>query len=416
VVAVVGEPGVGKSRLVWEVTHSPMVAGWRVLKAGSVSYGKATSNLPFIDLLKEYCGIANRDGLQEIGGKVTGALERLDLSLRPALVPLMTLLDVPVDDPSWQALDPSQRRRRTLDGVRQVLLREAHEQPLLLIFEDLHWIDVETQSLLDSLVETLPTARLLLLVSYRPEYNHAWGSRTYYRQLLIDSLPPESADELLNSLLGTDAALASFKRLLVERTEANPLFLEEGVRALVEMWMLAGDRGGYQLTRPIDQLKIPATVQVILAARIDRLPPEAKRLLQAAPVVGKDVPMPLLLAIADAPEHEVRAELTRLQAGEFLYEVRLFPDLEYTFKHALTHEVAYQGVLHDRQLTLHARITAAIENLWSERIAEQAERLAYHAVRGDRAGLRALARGANQDAVADLDQTLVVSAPRSQDP
>jgi predicted ATPase len=168
VVALVGDPGVGKSRLVWEVTHSPMVAGWRVLKAGSVSYGKATSYLPFIDLLKEYFGIANRDGLQEIGGKVTGALERLDLSLRPALVPLMTLLDVPVDDQSWQALDPSQRRRRTLDGVRQVLLREAHEQPLLLIFEDLHWIDVETQSLLDSLVETLPTARLLLLVSLQP--------------------------------------------------------------------------------------------------------------------------------------------------------------------------------------------------------------------------------------------------------
>ena len=145
--------------------------------------------------------------------------------------------------------------------------------------------------------------------------------------------------------------------MLVERTEANPLFLEESVRALVETGALAGERGGYRLTRSVDEVKMPVTVQAILAARIDRLTPEAKRLLQAAAVIGKDVSLPLLLAIADAPEHEVRAELTRLQAAEFLYEVGLFPDLEYTFKHALTHEVAYQGLLHDRRRTPHARNT-----------------------------------------------------------
>src|SRR5215472_6990210 len=417
VVGVVGEPGVGKSRLVWEVTHSSVIAGWRVLKAGSVSYGRATSYLPVIDLLKSYFGVAERDGLQEIGEKVAGALERLDPSLRPALVPLLALLDVPVDDASWPALDPRQRRQRTLDGVRQVLLREARGQPLLLIFEDLHWIDGETQALLDGLVESLPAARLLLLVNYRPEYSHAWGSKTYYRQLRIDPLPPENADELLDALLGTDAALAPLKILLVERTDANPLFLEESVSALVETGALAGERGAYLLTRPVEQLKMPATVQGILAARIDRLAPEAKRLLQAAAVIGKDVPMPLLLAIADTPEEEVRAELTRLQASEFLYEVRLFPDLEYTFKHALTLEVAYQGLLQDRRRDLHARITEAIEQISSERIAEQAERLAHHALRGElwekavvylrQAGLRAATRGANQEAIAYLEQALI---------
>src|SRR6516225_7561313 len=340
VVGVVGEPGVGKSRLVWEVTHSFVIAGWRVLRTGSVSYGKATSYLPVIDLLKSYFGVAERDGLQEISEKAAGALERLDPSLRPALVPLLALLDVPVDDASWPALDPRQRRRRTLDGVRQVLLREAREQPLLLIFEDLHWIDGETQALLDSLVESLPAARLLLLVNFRPEYSHGWGGKSYYRQLRIDPLAPENADELLDALLDTDVALAPLKILLVERTDANPLFLEESVRALVEMGALAGERGAYRLTRPVEQLRMPATVQAILAARIDRLAPGAKRLLQAAAAIGKDVPMALLLAIADAPEHEVGADLTRLQAAEFLYEVKLFPDIEYTFKHALTHEVA----------------------------------------------------------------------------
>jgi tetratricopeptide (TPR) repeat protein len=287
------------------------------------------------------------------------------------------------------------------------------------ILEDLHWIDGETQSLLDSLVESLPAACLLLLVNYRPEYSHAWGSKTYYRQLRIDPLPPENAGELLDALLGADAALAPLKMLLVERTDANPLFLEESVRALVEMGALAGERGAYRLTRPVEQLRTPATVQAILSARIDRLAPEAKRVLQAAAVIGRDVPMALLLAIADAPEEDVRAELTRLQAAEFLYEVRLYPDLEYTFKHALTHEAAYQGLLQDRRRVLHGRITEAIERSSSDRIGEQAERLAHHAVLGElwekalaylrQAGVRAMARGATREAVAHLEQALVAA-------
>src|SRR5262245_711130 len=372
-----------------------------------------------ISCLKGYFGIEDRDGLHEIGEKVTSAVLRLDQSLEPILVPLSALLDVPITDARWQALDPRQRRRRTLDAVRQLLLREARlsrDHPLLLIFEDLHWIDGETQALLDGLAESLPAARLLLLVNYRPEYTHAWGSKTYYRQLRIDPLPPESADELLDTLLGTDAALAPLKTLLVERTDANPLFLEESVTALVETGALAGERGAYRLTRPVEQLRMPATVQAILAARIDRLAPEAKRLLQAAAVIGKDVPLSLLLAIADASEPEVRAELTRLQAAEFLYEVRLFPDLEYTFKHALTHEVAYQGLLQDRRRDLHARITEAIERLAADRMAEQSERLAHHALHGElwekavaylhQAGLRAMARSANLEAVPYLEQAL----------
>jgi class 3 adenylate cyclase/tetratricopeptide (TPR) repeat protein len=416
-VAVVGEPGVGKSRLFWEFTHSHRLQRWLVLEGTSVSYGKATSYYPVIELLKGYFEIQGRDELREIREKVTGKLLTLDESLKPVLPALLALLDVPVDDAQWNALDPVQRRRRTLDAVRQLLLREAREQPLLLIFEDLHWIDGETQSLLDSLVESLPAARVLLLVNYRPEYSHAWGSKTYYRQLRIDPLPPENADELLNALLGTDAALAPLKILLVERTDANPLFLEESLRALVETGALTGERGAYRLIRPVEQLRMPATVQAILAARIDRLEPEAKRLLQAAAVIGKDVPLPLLLAIADAPEHEVGAELTRLQGAEFLYEVRLFPDLEYTFKHALTQEVAYQGLLQDRRRALHSRITEAVERLPSERVAEQVERLAHHALRGElwekavsylhQAGLRAMARGAYREAVPHLEQAIV---------
>ena len=183
-----------------------------------------------------------------------------------------------------------------------MLLRESQVQPLLLVFEDLHWIDAETQALLDSLVESLPTAHLLLLVNYRPEYQHGWGSKTYYTQLRLDPLPPASADELLQALLGDDPSLAPLKQLLIARTEGNPFFLEESVRTLVETGVLVGAPGAYRLGKPLDSLQVPATVQAVLAARIDRLPPEEKRLLQTAAVIGTEVPLPLLQAIAELPE------------------------------------------------------------------------------------------------------------------
>jgi class 3 adenylate cyclase len=425
-VALVGEPGVGKSRLVWEFSHSHRAQGWLVLESGAVSYGKATSYLPVIDLLRSYCGIEARDDPRRIREKLTGKVLTLDETLRPTLPALLALLDVPLDNPSWDALDPPQRRQRTLEALKRLLLRESIEQPLLLVCEDLHWIDAETQALLDSLVESLPTARILLLVNYRPEYQHAWGSKSYYAQLRLDPLGAASADELLAALLGTDPPLGALKALLVERTQGNPFFLEESVRTLVEGRILGGERGAYRLARPLESAQVPPTVQAVLAARIDRLPAEDKRLLQAAAVVGKDVPYALLRAIADRPEDALRQALARLQAAEFLYETTLFPDLEYTFKHALTHEVAYGGILQERRRALHARIMAAIEALYPERQAEQVERLAHHAYRGEtwpkavaylwQAGRKAVARSAHREAVTAWEQALEALGHRPAGP
>jgi class 3 adenylate cyclase/tetratricopeptide (TPR) repeat protein len=383
IVALVGEPGVGKSRLVWEFRHSHRTQDWLVLASGSVSYGKATSYLPVIDLLKTYCGIENRDDSQRTREKLTGKLLTLDPALGPTLPAFLALLDVPVDDPAWHALDPPQRRQHTLDALKRLLVRESQRQPLLLVFEDLHWIDAETQALLDTLVDSLPTARLLLLVNYRPEYEHTWHRKTYYQQLRLDSLPAASAEELLDALVGRDGELDALKRLLIGRTEGNPFFLEESVRTLVETGSLAGERGAYRLAEPVQSTEAPATVQAVLAARIDRLAPDDKRLLQAAAVVGKDVPYPLLQALAELPEDALRQGLARLQAAEFLYEASLFPDLEYTFKHALTHEVAYGGLLHERRRALHAGIVEAIARVYPDRHAEQVERLAHHSLRGE---------------------------------
>jgi predicted ATPase len=381
-IAVVGEAGVGKSRLVWEFIRSHRTHGWLVLESSSVSYGTATPYLPVIELLKAYCRIQERDDPREIRERVAGKLLMLDRALQPLLTPLLALLDVSGEDGTWDALDPPQRRQRTLEAVKRLLLRESQVQPLLVLFEDLHWIDSETQAFLDSLIESLPAARLLLLVSYRPEYQHAWGYKSYYSQLRIDPLPPEGAEEMLCALLGEDQTLEALRRVLIERTEGNPFFLEESVRTLVETRVLVGERGAYRIARAPGVWQIPATAQAILAARIDRLPPEDKLLLQAASVIGKDVPFSLLQAIAEVPETSLRRGLTSLQAGEFLYETSVFPDLEYTFKHALTHEVAYGGVLQDRRRTLHARIADAIEALYPERLTEQVERLAHHALEG----------------------------------
>jgi class 3 adenylate cyclase len=302
VVAMVGEAGQGKSRLAYEFIHSHHTQSWRMLESASVSYGKATPYFPVIDLLKRYCHIEEHDDSRTIRAKVTGQLLTLDEALQDTVPALLSLLDALPEDSPFLKLDPPQRRQRTFDALKRIFLRESQEQPLLLVFEDLHWIDHETQALLDNLVESLPTARLLLLVNYRPEYQHSWGSKTYYTQLRLDPLPPVSADKLLHALLGDDASLEPLKQLLIARTEGNPFFLEESVRTLVETGVLVGEPGAYHLRQALADIQVPATVQAVLAARIDHLPPEEKRLLQTAAVIGTEVPLTLLQTIAEPPE------------------------------------------------------------------------------------------------------------------
>jgi class 3 adenylate cyclase/tetratricopeptide (TPR) repeat protein len=416
VVALVGEAGVGKSRLVYEFVHAHHLQGWRILESASVSYGKATPYFPVIDLLKRYSHVDDSDDPRTIRAKMTGQILTLDETLHDTLPALLALLDaLPADSPFAQ-LDPPQRRQRTRDALKRVLLRESQVQPLLVVCEDLHWIDSETQALLDSVVESLPTARILLLVNYRPEYRHSWGSKTFYTQIRLDPLPPARADELLQALMGTDPSLAALTPLLIARTEGNPFFLEESVQTLVETQVLGGERGAYRLAHPLASLQMPATVQAVLAARIDRLPPEEKRLLQTAAVIGNEVSLPLLQAIAELPEAGLHGGLAHLQATEFLYETRLFPEREYTFKHALTHEVTYGSLLQERRRALHARIVEALEALAGDRLTEQVERLAHHALRGDvwdkalaycqQAGEKAVARSAYREAVGYFEQAL----------
>ena len=427
VVAVIGEPALGKSRLFYEFTHASRTQDWRLLESSATSYGTATPYLPIIDLLKAYFQLDDRDDAQRKRAKLTERLRRLDLTLEPSLPAFLVLLEGQAEDPHWQALDPSHRRQRTLDALTRLLLRESQAQPLLLVVENLHWIDTETQAVLDSLVESLPAARLLLLVNYRPEYAHDWGTKTAYTQLRLDPLPPASAEAMLQSLLGADASLAPLMQRLIARTPGNPFFLEESVRTLVEMQVLVGDRGGYRLAMALPSIQVPATVQAVLAARIDRLPPEEKRLLHTAAVIGMEVPLPLLQGIAEGPEASLRLGLTHLQAAAFLYETRLFPESAYTFTHALTQQVAYETLLQERRRALHARIVVALEALAGDPLVEQVERLAYHALRGEvwgkalaycrQAGEKTMARSAHREAVGYFEQALsaVAHLPETRD-
>jgi DNA-binding NtrC family response regulator/predicted ATPase len=416
VVALVGEPGVGKSRIIWEVTHALQAPRWLLLQAGAISYGTATPYLAVVNLLRGYLQVGDQDEPRAIQEKVTKKLLALDRSLEPALPALLALLDVPVEDRGWETLSPPVRRQRTIDTLKRLLLRESQVQPLLVVVEDLHWIDAETQASLDRLVESLPAARLLLLVNYRPEYRHDWGGKTYYRQLRLDPLPPEHASELLETLLGGDVGLAPLRPLLLARSEGNPFFLEESVRNLVDDGVLAGDRGAYRLVKAPEAIDVPGTVQAILAARIDRLPLDDKDLLQTAAVVGTEVPVAVLAAVSGRTVDALADGLARLQAAEFLYETSLVPDAAYTFKHALTHDVTYGSLLPDRQRALHVRIGEAIETLYPERLAEHVERLAHHAVQGEtwekavvylrQAGAKAFGRLANREAAAHLERAL----------
>jgi class 3 adenylate cyclase/tetratricopeptide (TPR) repeat protein len=417
VMALIGEPGVGKSRLIHEFIQSSHANGWRVLEARAVSYGAATSYLLVTELLKDYFQLATSDDPQSIREKVTRKLMSLDETLLSALPALLMLLDPSADDLQSSPSDRPQRGQRILEAVKRLLFRESEAQPLLVVLEDLHSIDPETQVLIDGIVDSLPTARIVLLVSCRPEYRHGWTGKSYYAQIRIDPLAPKRASEMLDALVGLDSGLEPLKHILIEKTGGTPFFLEESVRSLVETGVLSGEPAGYRTTTSVVELKVPATIEALLTSRIDRLALSDKRLLQAAAVIGYQVPRNVLQAVGKLSSEQLREALKRLQASEFLYETNLFPDIEYRFKHDLIHDAAYQLLSAERRRALHNAALVAGEQLYADRLSEKADWLAFHAFRAQAwesavthlkaAATREISRAANRVAVQHLDTALI---------
>jgi len=407
IVAAMAEAGTGKSRLLFEFKAKNQ-SGWMVLEAFSVSHGKASAYLPVIDLLHGYFGIDADDDSRKRREKVAGKVAILDRSLEDTLPYLFGLLGIVEGEDPLAQMDGQIKKRRTLDAIKRILLRESMNQPLMVIFEDLHWIDEQTQALLNLLADSIGTAKILLLVNYRPEYSHQWGSKTYYTQLRLDPLGKESADEMLSALLGlptspasaAEAAdanrersgadiyvgervrvtddLAALKRLIIERTEGNPFFMEETVQMLLDEGALVRDGGAVKLNRPVSELRIPPTVQGILAARIDRLAPDTKELLQTLSVMGREFPMSLIRVVVPKSDDELNRMLGDLQLAEFIYEQPAVGDTQYVFKHALTQEVSHNSVLLERRRQLHERIGGAIETVFTASLEDHLPELAYH--------------------------------------
>jgi class 3 adenylate cyclase len=433
IVAAMGEPGVGKSRLFFEFKATAL-SGCLLLESYSVSHGKASAYLPVIELLREYFRIVPEDEPRQRRQKVIGKVLELDRSLEDALPYVFALLGIHEGDDPFAQMDAQIRRRRTQDALKRILLRESLGRPLIVVFEDLHWIDSETQALLNLLADSIANARILLLVNYRPEYHHQWGNKTYYTQLRLDPLGKTGAEEMLEALLvsapslpgqpapplpgqgeGWGQGIAELKRFILDRTQGNPFFIEEIVQALFEEGALVRN-GVLKVVRPPSQVHVPATVQSVLASRIDRLPPEEKELLQTLAVIGREFPVGLIRAVARRTEAVFDGMLSHLQGAEFVYEQPAFPDVEYTFKHALTQEVAYNSVLLERRKLLHQRIAEAIESLFAERLEDHVKELALHYSRSGnalkaieylrRAGQQATSRAFFEEAITQLHAAL----------
>jgi class 3 adenylate cyclase/tetratricopeptide (TPR) repeat protein len=426
IVGVVAEAGTGKSRLFYEF-KATLPADCKVLEAYSVSHGKASSWLPLLTLLHDYFGIQEADDPPTRRDKLRAAHAALDPTqsdTQPYLFALLAIAESP--DPIAQ-MDPQVKRRRTLEALKRIVLRESLKQPVIIIFEDLHWIDGETQALLDLLADGLANARVLLLVNYHPEYRHEWGNKTYYTQLRLDPLGRDSAAEMLSELVGDSVELNPLKRLITERTEGNPFFIEEMVQALFDQGALVRN-GAVKVVRSLSQLRLPPTVQGLLASRIDRLAVEQKDLLQTIAVIGRESSGALIRKIAAPGNGKLEQMLSVLQAGEFIYEQPTAAEIEYVFKHALTQEVAYNSMLIERRKLLHERAGDAIEAVYAQRLDDHLSELARHYQRSanaakaleylGRAGQQALQRSSHAEAIGlftsalELLQTLPETAER----
>ena len=415
IVGVMGEPGLGKSRLFHEfklVSQSDCF----VLEAFAVSHGQSSPYLPLIELLRNYFQIEPTDDKRTQKEKINGKVLTLDRSLEESVPYLFALLGIEEPDSELSQMDPQIRRQRTFEALKKLFLRESLNQPLLLIFEDLHWIDNETQGFLDTLSESVASAQVLLLVNYRPEYKHEWGQKTYYTQLRLAPLGRAEAEEFLTFLLGTDGSLTSLKGLVLERTDGTPFFMEEVVQTLVEEGTLTGERGRYQLEAAPADLRISPTVQGVLAARIDRLTAGEKELLQHLSVIGRQFPASLVKQVVSQPEDELYRILASLQAKEFLYEQPAFPESEYIFKHALTQDVTYGTVLQEQRKALHERTGQAMETRYADQLEDHYGDLAHHYSQSENAGKaveylylvgqQAVQRSANVEAATHLTTAL----------
>jgi class 3 adenylate cyclase/tetratricopeptide (TPR) repeat protein len=378
VVGVVADPGLGKSRLCAEFAERCRAREIRVYEARGVAHGKGIPWLPILESLRGYFGITEQDSPRGARDKIAGRMLLLDETLAEGLPLMFDFLGVPDPDLPVPPLGPEARQKQFFDVTRRLGRARSAREPAVHLYEDLHWFDRASEEFIESLVEISPANRTLVLLNFRPEFRASWMQRSYYQQLPLLPLGPEAIQEVLNDLLGTDSSLGRLAELIRERTGGNPFFIEEIIQSLTETGALLGTRGAHRLGKPVEEIGLPATVQSVLAARVDRLPERDKRLLQTASVIGKNFSEPILRRVADFDDEHLPGALHALMDAEFIYEEALYPQAEFTFKHPLTQEVAYGSQLGDRRSRTHAAVAIAIAELHPAELDERAALLAHH--------------------------------------
>jgi class 3 adenylate cyclase/tetratricopeptide (TPR) repeat protein len=382
VVGIVGEAGVGKSRLLLEFTNLLTDGEFTYLEGRCLHYGSSMSYLPVLDIIKSCFGIKDDDNESEIKEKLRARFDTLDENLRSGIAPFQELLSVTVDSEEFAALDPQQKRKRTFEAIRDLFVGLSRDEPLIVAVEDLHWIDGTSEDFLDYLVEQLDGCKIMLLLMYRQEYTHRWGDKPSYTQIGLSQLGTPSSTQLIQALLEGDEIAPEIKDLILARASGNPLFIEEITHTLLEDGIIKCEEHCYFLDDNVSSFDVPDTIQGLIAARIDRLEDNIKRTMQVASVIGRDFAYRILKSITGAHE-ELNSYLLNLQGLEFIYEKRLFPELEYIFKHALIQEVTYFSLLTTRRKELHRKVGQAMEEQFGERINEYSNIVGEHFLRGE---------------------------------
>jgi predicted ATPase len=382
VVGIVGEAGVGKSRLLLEMRNRIQQDNITYLEGRCIHFGGSMAYLPLLDILRSYYKIEEGDRANIVKTKIKDKSLNLDEKLNNVLPPFQELLSLKVDDEDFKKLEPQKKREKTFEAIRDLLIRMSQDRPLVIAIEDLHWIDNTTEEFIDYFIGWLPGTPILLIVLYRPEYTHQWGSKSYYNRIGLDQLTTRSSAELVQAILEEGEVAQELKDLILNRAAGNPLFMEEMTYTLLENGSIEKKDHQYVLSGKTSDIQIPDTVQGIIAARMDRLEDNLKRTMQVASVIGRDFAFRILQTITGMRE-ELKSYLLNLQGLEFIYEKSLFPELEYIFKHALTQEVAYDSLLLKRRKEIHESIGNAIEEIYGERLEEFLEMLAYHFNQGE---------------------------------
>jgi DNA-binding NtrC family response regulator/tetratricopeptide (TPR) repeat protein len=412
-VSIVGDAGIGKSRLLYEFSQSVGTDRIAYIEGRCLSYGNTIPYLPVLDLIRAVCRIGEADDAAGAGEKIRHTLGRAGMDPGKLTPYLLDLLGYKDGTEGLDLVPPDTIKAGISEALRQITLGASHQQPLLVVIEDLHWIDRASEELVASIVDGLPGAAVLFVVTYRPGYEPPWANKSFATQLSLPPLSDEDGLAVTRSVLPGVSLPHAVAEVILSRAEGNPFFLEELALSIQDRGGLGGD------------LAVPDTVQGVLLSRIGHLPEAEQALLQSAAVIGKDVPLPVLAAVAELPEEPLGQALRHLSAAEFLYEIGSFPEIKYCFRHALTHEVAYESLRPERRRQLHARIVEAIEAIHSDRLLEDVDRLAHHATRGElwekaveysrQAGAKAAARSAHLQAVGYLEQALEALARLPED-